>query len=353
MKYLSLEQFENFLWPKVNDTRTPELVIFELTYGCNLKCVHCSNPTHKSLPHELTTKEVCSILEQLVDLGVLTLCFTGGELFVRPDIFTILERAKRLGFLLELISNATRITPAVADRLHRLRFQRLCFSIYGATQAIYEQVTGIPGSYNQFLRGLECAASKQLPVSAVRMPVMTVNAHEVHDAKILVEHYGFKFQHCAEIFPRTDGDPAPLAFRLSPVDKVRLLGMLGNDHTSRSAEDVCPSTDRFIECACGRDRFAITPYGEMNLCTGFPIPRYDLRTGTAKEGWEVLKSTVNEARPNHHYDCPSCEFRQDCNQKRNHAWLETGDMSSCIPHFKEWAELEHRTHALLDPRRPY
>jgi len=35
-----------------------------------------------------------------------------------------------------------------------------------------------------------------------------------------------------------------------------------------------------------------------------------------------------------------------------HAWLETGDMSACLPHFKEWATLEHRTHALLDPRRP-
>jgi radical SAM protein with 4Fe4S-binding SPASM domain len=351
MRHLSLKQFENVLLPKVNELRTPELVIFELTYGCNLKCVHCSNPTHKSLPHELTTQEVCAILEQLADLGVLTLCFTGGELFVRPDVFAILERAKRLGFLLELISNATRITPAVADRIHHLQFQRLCFSIYGATAAVYEHVTGIPGSFNQFLRGLECAASTQLPVSAVRMPMMTVNAHEVHAAKALVERYGFKFQYCAEIFPRTDGDLTPLAFRLSPVDKVRLLETLGDDHTSQSAEDLCPSTDRFIECACGRNRFAITPYGEMNLCTGFPIPRYDLRRGTVAEGWKILKSTVDAARPNHHYECHSCEFRRCCNQKRNHAWLETGDMSACIPHFKEWAKLEHRTHALLDPRQ--
>ena len=90
----------------------------------------------------------------------------------------------------------------------------------------------------------------------------------------------------------------------------------------------------------------------MNLCTAFPIPRYDLTNGTVKEGWEILKQTVDQAHPNQRYECPTCEVRPYCRQGRNDAWLETGDMSSCLPHYKEWAELEHHTHALLDPRRP-
>ena len=117
-------------------------------------------------------------------------------------------------------------------------------------------------------------------------------------------------------------------------------------------EESCRPSPNFISCACGHSRFAVTPYGEMNLCVAFPLPKYDLRTGTVKEGWDLLKQTVDQAHPSHRYECPSCEVRPHCRQGRSDAWLETGDMSSCLPHYKEWAQLEQRTYALLDPRQP-
>ncbi len=58
---------------------------------------------------------------------------------------------------------------------------------------------------------------------------------------------------------------------------------------------------------------------EMNLCTAFPIPRYDLKTGTVREGWECLKRTVDEAHPNHRYEYPTCDLRSYCRQGRNDA----------------------------------
>lgn len=351
MKTLPTQAFEDRLLTKATDARTPHTVMFELTYGCNLRCLHCSNPTHKALSAELTTGEVCAILRQLADMGVLTLCFTGGELFTRPDVFSIFEEAHRLGFLLELISNATRLTPDIADRLRLLRFHHLCFSIYGATESTYEQVTGQPGSYKQFLSGLECAAAYKLPVAAVRMPVMTLNAHEVGHARTLVERFGFKFQYCFEIFPRTDGNLAPLALRLSPQAAMGIARSLPSDPVAETPDLHCAATGRFIDCACGQNRFAITPYGEMNLCTAFPIPRYNLRIGSVREGWERLKATVDQAELKRHDECPTCVLRPTCQQKRNHAWLEDGDMNACLPHYKEWATLEKSAHATIDDRR--
>jgi len=107
-----------------------------------------------------------------------------------------------------------------------------------------------------------------------------------------------------------------------------------------AVDETCARNGSFIECACGQTKFAITPYGEMNLCQAFPIPKYDLRRGTVKEGWEVLKQTVDGARPNEHYECPTCDVRAHCRQGRNDAWLATGDMSACLPHYKEFATLE-------------
>lgn len=347
MKHLPSEDFFAALTQKAYQARSPESVTFELTYGCNLRCVHCYNPTHRALPHELSTEEVYSILEQVADLGVVNLNFSGGELFVRPDVFDIFRHAKESGFVLHLLSNATRITPAVAASLQELGFESINLSIYGATQATYERVTQVLGSYERFIRGLERLAETTLRVVA-RMPVMTGNVEEVRQARSLVERYGFKFQYCMDITPKTNGDPAPLQHRLAPEDKVRL------DHAMLGFRDVkdteaCGASGDFISCACGRSNFAITPYGEMNLCVTFPVPRFDLRKGTVKEGWEVLKQTVDRAQPNDRYGCPTCDVRSRCRQGRSDAWLETGNMSACLPHFKEFAVLEERLYERLKP----
>src|SRR5438552_2348395 len=145
MKRLSSDRFFASLSEKTRKTRSPESLTFELTYGCNLRCVHCYNPTHRALPQELSTEEVFSILDQCANVGVVTLTFTGGELFVRRDVFDIFEHAKRLGLLLGLISNATRVTPDIADRLEQVEFRSFAISIYGATKETYERVTRVPG----------------------------------------------------------------------------------------------------------------------------------------------------------------------------------------------------------------
>jgi radical SAM protein with 4Fe4S-binding SPASM domain len=350
VKPLSPDALYDRLLTKASEARTPHTVLFELTYGCNLRCLHCSNPTHKALAGELHTDEVCAILKQLADMGVMTVCFTGGELFTRRDIFEILEEAHRLGFLMEMISNATRLTPEIARRLAPLRLHHVCFSIYGATESTYEQVTAQPGSYRLFLKGLECAASHRLPVAAIRMPVMTLNVHEIKQAKALVERFGFKFQYCYDIFPRTDGHQAPIAFRLSPEQKARVSASLAQESSLGVRENPCTAAERFIDCACGQNQFAITPYGEMNLCTAFPIPRYNLRTGSVREGWEVLKETVDVAQKNRQDDCRACPLLGTCQQKRSHAWLEAGDVNACLPHYKEWAQLEAAPHVTINPR---
>lgn len=351
MKRIDSETFVARVAVRASQIRRPEGVTFELTYGCNLRCVHCFNPTHRALPSELSTPEVLRLLDQLAEFGVMTVTFTGGEPSLRLDIAAILNHARRQGLLIRLLINATRVTPTFVALLHDVGTEQICVSIYGSTAATYEHMTGVPDSYAAFLSGLRMLAESHLPV-VVRMPVTTINHHEVDSCRRLAESHGLKFQYCLDITPRVTGDVAPLKYRLQPERKIAIDREMLAGWGSAPIEDTCRTTEEFIECACGRTRFAITPYGEMNLCTAFPIPRYNLRTGTVREGWEVLKRTVDEAHPNYRYECPTCDVRPYCRQGRSDAWLETGDMSTCLPHYREWANLEHRTHALLNPRQP-
>jgi sulfatase maturation enzyme AslB (radical SAM superfamily) len=72
---------------------------WEITYRCNESCVHCFNPgaSHvagdkpKRKTDELTTEEAFEFLLDLRQSGVFRLLITGGEVFLRKDIYEILR----------------------------------------------------------------------------------------------------------------------------------------------------------------------------------------------------------------------------------------------------------------------
>lgn len=351
MKALEADTYLSTVALKAGHVRHPGEVTFELTYGCNLRCVHCFNPTHRALRKELSTGEILGVLDQLAAFGVLAVTFTGGELSTRLDLGAVLRHARRQGLIARILTNATRVTPAFVALLRETGVQQIGVSIYGARAKTYELMTAVPGSYAAFRRGLAALARTSIPV-VLRMPVTTLNHHEIENCRRLAERLACQFQYCFDLMPTVLGNLAPLQYRLPAETKIAIDRKMRGGGESAPTPDTCSATTSFIDCDCGRNQFAITPYGEMNLCTAFPIPRYALRTGTVREGWEVLKQTVDQARPSDRYECLSCDVRSHCRQGRSDAWLETGDMSSCLPHFRQWAQLEQRSHVLLDPRRP-
>ena len=142
---------------------------FELTERCNLRCGHCyiNQPagSRAARARELTTSQVTGILDQIADAGCLYLLLTGGEALLRPDFEEIYLYAKRKGLLLTLFTNGTLLTPRLADFLAEWRPYALEITVYGATQDIYERVTGVPGSYAACMRGIELALARRLPLS--------------------------------------------------------------------------------------------------------------------------------------------------------------------------------------------
>jgi len=336
-------EFFSKLENRALEKRIPFKVMMELTYGCNMRCVHCYNPTHKA-KGELSTQEFYRIIDQLAQEECFLITFTGGELFTRRDAFEIFTYAKKKGLAIILFSNATLITPERADRIQALQPLRVETSIYGATPETYERVTGIPGSFGRFLVGVERLRERQVPL-LVKMPAMTLNQHEVKQARALVEGWGIKFVYCSEINPRQDGSLEPLRYRISPQEVIQLnQDILGEGHREGQEENKCQAREGLFRCGCGKSSVAVTPYGEMNLCINFPVPQYDLRTGDVAEGWKALVEYVDSARPSQAYECPSCDVQDYCRQGPADAWLETGDLSPCLPYFKELASSEKQTY---------
>jgi MoaA/NifB/PqqE/SkfB family radical SAM enzyme len=202
----------------------------ELTYGCNLHCVHCYTDCYNHrdfIKKERTTQEILHTLDELHELGVLWVCFTGGEIFMRKDFRSIYDHAKGKGFLITLLTNGTMFTEAIVDHLKESPPFSIEISCHGASEETFDRITQVPGSYKRFLKGIELLRSRGLPLK-LKTSAMTLNKHELDKIKDFVEGLGLRFQLSRTIYPRLNGDLEPCEYRLSPDEIVELEFAEGN-----------------------------------------------------------------------------------------------------------------------------
>ena len=333
----------------------PQMVqaMVELTYGCNLRCVHCYNPTHEA-KNERSTEEVCRTLDQLAAEGCLWVGFTGGELFTRRDAMEILQYAKRLGLVMTILTNATMITSALADQVQALKPYQLEISVYGATPQTYERVTRVPGSFVKFVRGTDLLNERGIPI-LLKLVLMTLNVHELEPMRAFALTRQLPYKLSTEIHPKADGSIEPLAYRLSPNEtfeiwrrisgerqreyRTKRLVLEDSGETSHLEEERCGSAGQLFACLCGKSSAAVTPYGMLNLCLSFHYPQYDLTKGGVAEGWKWLVELVAQAKPGPEYQCAECPLAKYCTRGTIDGWLQQGVFDGpCIPYFREVAE---------------
>ena len=118
------------------------------------------------------------MIDEIAAAGCLWLLYTGGEVFLRPDFLDIYTRAKGQGLLITLFTNATLITPEIADVLAARPPFSIEVTVYGRSREVYERVTRVPGSYDRCLKGIERLRERGLPLKLKTM-ALTLNRHEL------------------------------------------------------------------------------------------------------------------------------------------------------------------------------
>lgn len=114
-------------------------VYYAITDGCNLRCPYCYASSEKALPGELTTAESLDLVDQIADMGVQQLIFTGGEPMLRKDLFHIVRHARERGLAVNMITNGTVIRrPETAREIAEL-FNLVTVSVDGGTAEMHER----------------------------------------------------------------------------------------------------------------------------------------------------------------------------------------------------------------------
>jgi radical SAM protein with 4Fe4S-binding SPASM domain len=285
--------------------------------------------------HILSCQEWFHILDEIAAEGCLWLLITGGEPLLRTDFLDIYTYVKKKGILITLFTNGTLITPEIADYLQEWQPRLVEITLYGATRETYERVTGVAGSYDRCLRGIELLVERHIPLNLKTM-AMTINKDEIHAMELYAKKLGVSFRWDASLLPRLDHGLEPGRFRLTPEEIIEME--LGFPERIQGWQEFCqthlglfPGESLYL-CGAGKHSFTIDPFGRLCLCLTARSQSYDLRRGSFSEGWHTFLPRVLSQKASPANRCHKCELLSLCGCCAAWAELETGDPQSSV----EW-----------------
>jgi AdoMet-dependent heme synthase len=171
------------LQPQVGASK-PRLVFWEVTKGCNLRCIHCrATATELSSPLDLPTAKAREIIEQISDYASPILVLSGGEPLYRRDIFELAGYATQRGLRVALATNGTLVNRDVARKVVESGVKRVSISLDGADAETHDSFRGIPGAFENAVTGLRNL--KQLGMSV--QINMTIARHNVKQLPRVLE----------------------------------------------------------------------------------------------------------------------------------------------------------------------
>ncbi|MFQ5564657.1 MAG: radical SAM protein, partial [Parvularculaceae bacterium] len=305
-----------------------------LTRRCNLACAHCyldAETLKRSAPDELTTEEVCALLDAVVERSDETMIvLTGGEPLVRPDIETIISHGAGLGLATVVGTNGTLLTDRRVLSLKKAGALGVGISLDSLDAEIHDDFRGKPGSWRRTMNGIDACRRHDLSfqihftitertvdeidavidfsksagarVLNVFFLICTGRAESVTD--LTPERYEEALQHLVEaqelnpdliIRPRCAPHVKRIAHQLAPDSPMnRISGRQG---------DGCIAATHYCR---------VTPNGGVTACPYIAEEVGNIRIRAFFDIWDNAPEFVALREPKLEGACGACEYRRLC-----------------------------------------
>jgi radical SAM protein with 4Fe4S-binding SPASM domain len=145
----------------------PDMVVWELTLACNLKCLHCGSSAGKKRSDELSTTEALHLCLDLSDMNTKGIALMGGEVFLRSDWEVISREIKDLGMSLSIITNGFFPTQTIIPKLAHLGVDCVLVGLDGASARSQDKIRGVIGSFEKAIAFLQELKKANIPTYAI------------------------------------------------------------------------------------------------------------------------------------------------------------------------------------------
>jgi len=299
----------------------PICLTWELTYACNLDCVHCLSSSGRRDPRELSTDEALRVIDELRAMQVFYVNIGGGEPMLRRDFFTIIDYATTSGVGVKFSTNGTYIDDAAARRLAAMDYLDVQISIDGADADTNDLVRG-RGSWATARRAMDALAAADFGEFKISVVVTRENVTQLDDLLAIADGYGAQLR-ITRLRPAGRG--ADTWHRLHPTDAQQrdlyhwLLAhgdrvLTGDSFFHLNAlGDPLPGLNL---CGAGRVVCLIDPIGDVYAC---PFVIHDeFRAGNVRDPggfaavWRTSDLFAELREPESAGACASCGAYDAC-----------------------------------------
>ncbi|MEM8620579.1 MAG: mycofactocin radical SAM maturase [Actinomycetota bacterium] len=300
----------------------PICLTWELTYACNLDCVHCLSSSGRRDPDELTTTEAKAVLDELAAMQVFYINIGGGEPMIRRDFFELIEYSINLGIGVKFSTNGAFIDADKAHRLAALDYLDIQISLDGTDAATNDDVRGA-GSYDTAIAAMGHLRDAGFDDFKISVVVTRHNVEQLDEFKALADSFGATLRVTRlrpsgrgadswhELHPTNAQQRQIYDWLLANGDKV----LTGDSffHLNALGEQPLPGLNL---CGAGRVVCLIDPLGDVYAC---PFVIHDrFKAGSVREPrgfagvWRESDLFVELREPQSAGACASCGSYDAC-----------------------------------------
>ena len=324
-------------------------VVIELLTQCNVFCKHCYLAEHNN--KGLTTETVKRLLHDLRSVGVIDVTFTGGEIFLRKDIFEIIEEARKLYMRVFLLSNATLIDKEKAFQLKKLHIAQFSTTVFSLKPEIHDLITGVRGSHKKTLMGIQALKENNVAVN-IKMPIMKYNVGEIREIFDFCQDNYFDFLASPNIFQRNDGDKSPELLQVNGkelYEAVKLIDELETGFDYGDVNNYVQKNKYDVPCIAIFSSLAIDSVGDVYPCNSFLYKVGNILETSINEIWNESEKLrfIKSIKRSDLTKCCSCEFANNCTRCPGMALAECNDMLGCDPFAYKLAQIRRNHYDLI------
>jgi radical SAM protein with 4Fe4S-binding SPASM domain len=337
-----------------------QIISWEATRKCNLNCKHCGSPSENvQLQEELTTKEVINAFKQIeedFDMSQFRhINITGGEPFVRKDLFYILEQISQSPHYrnIDIQTNGMVLgkNPDLIEKLKQFGVTGIGISIDGDQEA-HDALRRMNGSYKLAVKAAKSAVDSGLVVT-----VSTV-AHAKNFDQIPKLYETIKKEVKPRVFRVMTLDPLGRAdlnkeYLLSSCQTKHVIEFLQKTYAKNCHKYSNPK-ETMIELGCGGwlgkeiegtlrpfifhcvagiNNLGILYDGKLAACSNIPRElgfEGDLRIDRIKDIWDNKYQKYRNFKWKKTRDCQNCGEWDYCHGGPMHKMKKNGTRTDCI-----------------------
>ncbi len=240
-------------------------VEIQLTFECNLRCIHCSAANFSPPENMLTLSDYKNIAEQCRQHKVPMVSFTGGEPLIDTRLEDIISLFDTKSTLMSCTTNGTLFTEERAKNLKSLGLDSVVISLDGPDPETNDPIRG-KGTYKKVMESIKIAKSYDFIVMIIHtLSHRSIVSGNFNKLINLAESLDIPI-HVSLASPTGNwsNDEAMKDFILTKEDIDYLWKC--QDQYSFLRRDL-DGNYRGTGCPAGTERFVISPTGEVMPCT--------------------------------------------------------------------------------------